>query len=136
MAFDGTMTAAVRCELSSRLTGARLARIAQTESDELLLTFKTAGTSDAGQQRTKSGTVRVQLSVNASLPLVRILDENKPSPEQAPAFCMLLRKKIGNGRLTQISQPLHLSRLKTSLKRFFMVSSSCMKSKDQTVLSR
>lgn len=105
MAFDGTMTAAVRCELSSRLTSARLARIAQTESDELLLTFKTAGTSDAGQQRTKSGTVRVQLSVNASLPLVRILDENKPSPEQAPAFCMLLRKKIGNGRLTQISQP-------------------------------
>ena len=106
MAFDGTMTAAVRCELSSRLTGARLARIAQTESDELLLTFKTNNQYDNdGHLTAKADTVRVQLSVNASLPLVRILDENKPSPEQAPAFCMLLRKKIGNGRLTQISQP-------------------------------
>ena len=81
MAFDGTMTAAVRCELSSRLTGARLARIAQTESDELLLTFKTNNQYDNdGHLTAKADTVRVQLSVNASLPLVRILDENKPSP--------------------------------------------------------
>jgi predicted ribosome quality control (RQC) complex YloA/Tae2 family protein len=106
MAFDGTMTAAVRCELSSCLRGARLSRIAQTESDELLLTFKTNNQyDDSGQLKAKADTVRVQLSVNASLPLVRILDENKPSPEQAPAFCMLLRKKIGNGRLTAITQP-------------------------------
>ncbi|MGI5988835.1 MAG: Rqc2 family fibronectin-binding protein [Lachnospiraceae bacterium] len=106
MAFDGTMTAAIRSELARRLTGARLARIAQTENDELLLTFKTNSRFDENGNRTeKAASVRVQLSVNASLPLVRIVDESKPSPAVAPAFCMLLRKKIGNGRLSGITQP-------------------------------
>ena len=106
MAFDGTMTAAIRNELAKRLTGARLARIAQTESDELLLTFKTNNRFDEnGNRIAKAVSVRLQLSVNASLPLVRITDDSKPSPAVAPAFCMLLRKKIGNGRLVSISQP-------------------------------
>ena len=31
--------------------------------------------------------------------------ENKTSPLNAPNFCMLLRKYIGNGRISAISQP-------------------------------
>ena len=32
-------------------------------------------------------------------------DENKTAPLTAPNFCMLLRKHIGSGRITEVSQP-------------------------------
>ena len=40
-----------------------------------------------------------------SLPLIYLTDTNKPSPMNAPNFCMLLRKHIANGRITKIFQP-------------------------------
>ena len=41
MAFDGITVAALTHELSDQLTGGRIAKIAQPEADELLLTIKT-----------------------------------------------------------------------------------------------
>ena len=40
MAFDGITVSAIVAELSDKLTGARLYKIAQPESDELLITIK------------------------------------------------------------------------------------------------
>lgn len=94
MAFDGFCLSAIRKECNDKLTGGRLYKIAQPEPDELLITFKTP-----------NGQFRLQLSVNASLPLVYLTDENKPSPKQAPNFCMLLRKHLQNGRLISVTQP-------------------------------
>ena len=94
MAFDGIVVADLVHELKEQLTGGRIAKIAQPESDELLLTIKTP----AGQRR-------LILSADASLPLVYLTEENKPSPITAPNFCMLLRKHIGGGRITDIWQP-------------------------------
>ncbi len=94
MAFDGLTIANIVYELNSELTGARLYKIAQPETDELLLTFKT-----------NDGQKRLLLSADASLPLVYLTDDNKPSPMTAPGFCMLLRKHLQNGRVTGISQP-------------------------------
>ncbi len=94
MAFDGITTAAVAAELEETLAGARIARIAQPESDELLLTIKT-----------KTGQKRLYISASASLPLVYLTEENKPAPMTAPGFCMLLRKHIGNGRILHVQQP-------------------------------
>ena len=94
MAFDGITVAALVQELRDSLTGGRIAKIAQPEPDELLLTIKTP----AGQRK-------LYISASASLPLIYLTDENKPSPMTAPNFCMLLRKHIGNGRITSISQP-------------------------------
>lgn len=94
MAFDGITVAALVQELRDNLTGGRIAKIAQPEPDELLLTIKTP----AGQRK-------LYISASASLPLIYLTDENKPSPMTAPNFCMLLRKHIGNGRITSISQP-------------------------------
>lgn len=95
MALDGITVANVVRELSSLLTEARISKIAQPENDELLLTFK-------GSNR---GQIRLLLSASASLPLIYITDNNKPSPMTAPNFCMLLRKHIGNGKITRIWQP-------------------------------
>ena len=94
MAFDGITVAAVAKELETMLTGGRITKIAQPETDELLLTIKTP-----------AGANRLYISASASLPLIYLTDENKPSPMTAPNFCMLLRKHIGNGRITGVSQP-------------------------------
>lgn len=94
MAFDGITIANMIQECRQNLTGSRIYKIAQPESDELLLTCKTA----AGQSR-------LALSADASLPLIYLTEENKPSPMTAPNFCMLLRKHIQNGRIVDITQP-------------------------------
>lgn len=94
MAFDGITVAALTHELRTNLLGGRIAKIAQPETDELLLTIKTP-----------EGQKRLYISASASLPLLYLTDENKPSPMTAPNFCMLLRKHIGNGRIVAISQP-------------------------------
>ena len=94
MAFDGIVVAALANELKETLLDGRIAKIAQPESDELLLTIK----SPRGQNR-------LLISANASLPLVYLTDKNKPSPITAPNFCMLLRKHISNGKIVDISQP-------------------------------
>ena len=94
MAFDGIVVANVVAELREKLLGGRISKIAQPETDELLLTVK-------GQK----GQHRLLLSASASLPLVYLCSANKPSPMTAPNFCMLLRKHIANGRLVDIRQP-------------------------------
>ena len=94
MAFDGITVAAIVQELKEALCQGRIAKIAQPEADELLLTIKTP----AGQKR-------LYLSASASLPLIYLTEDNTPSLMTAPNFCMLLRKHIGNGRIMDVSQP-------------------------------
>lgn len=94
MAFDGITVAALTKELKETICDGRIAKIAQPESDELLLTIKT-----------KEGQRRLSISASASLPLIHLTNDNKPSPMTAPNFCMLLRKHIGNGRIVDVSQP-------------------------------
>lgn len=94
MAFDGVTVAGLVFEMRSRILNSRISKIAQPEEDELLLTLKL-----------QKETCKLLLSANASLPLLYFTDKNKPSPVTAPNFCMLLRKHIGNGRITDIRQP-------------------------------
>lgn len=47
MAFDGITVSSIVNELNEHLTGGRIAKIAQPESDELLLTVKTPGGTEA-----------------------------------------------------------------------------------------
>lgn len=94
MAFDGVTIANVVRELKGELVGGRLYKIAQPEADELLLTVKQP-----------TGQKRLLISAGASLPLIYLTETNKPSPMTAPSFCMLLRKHLQNGRITDISQP-------------------------------
>lgn len=94
MALDGIAIANVTAELKNCLLGSRISKIAQPEVDELLFTLKSP-----------SGQYRLCVSASASLPLIYLTDTNKPSPMTAPNFCMLLRKHISNGRITDIFQP-------------------------------
>ena len=94
MAFDGITIASITKELNQNLTGGRIYKIAQPESDELLLTIKNNGSQ-----------YRLLLSADASLPLVYLTNKNKQSPMTAPGFCMLLRKHLQNARILDITQP-------------------------------
>ncbi len=94
MALDGIVISNLVYELNHTLENARISKIAQPENDELLLTCKSS-----------SGQHRLAISASASLPFVYLTQENKPSPMQAPTFCMVLRKHIANGRILRIYQP-------------------------------
>lgn len=94
MALDGIVTAAIAAELRNKLLDARIYKIAQPENDELLFTLK------AGKTQ-----YRLAISASASLPFIYLTNTNKTSPLTAPNFCMLLRKHIQNGRITDITQP-------------------------------
>lgn len=94
MAFDGITIANIVKELNTELLGGRIYKIAQPEGDELLLTIKN-----------NSSQYRLLLSADASLPLVYLTENNKPSPITAPGFCMLLRKHLQNARIVGITQP-------------------------------
>lgn len=94
MAFDGVVISNIVRDMRERLIGGRIYKIYQPEADELNIVVKNQGT-----------TFRVMLNSSASLPLVYFLDENKSNPMKAPSFCMLLRKHVGNGRITDVRQP-------------------------------
>lgn len=93
MAFDGSTIHGLVHELNETLLGRKISKIAQPEKEELIITVK-------GEK----GTYRLLISANASLPLIYLTSENKPSPLTAPNFCMVLRKYISNGKITEITQ--------------------------------
>lgn len=94
MAFDGIVIANIVQELKQTIINGRIYKIYQPEPDELNLVIKTP-----------QGNQRLLLSASATLPLLYLSTENKSNPMTAPAFCMLLRKHLGNGRITGIEQP-------------------------------
>ncbi|MCD8098288.1 MAG: NFACT family protein [Lachnospiraceae bacterium] len=94
MAFDGITVACMAHELNTKLSGGRISKIVQPETDELLLTVKA-----------KEGNLRLLLSASASLPLVYLTEANKTAPMTAPNFCMLLRKHLSGGRILSVTQP-------------------------------
>lgn len=93
MAFDGITIAALVKELNGCLQDGHMQKIAQPEPDELLLTIK--------KQRLN---YKLRISASASLPLIHLTENPKPSPMTAPNFCMLLRKHLNGAKILEIKQ--------------------------------
>ncbi len=79
MAFDGITVSALRKELADTFTGLRIYKIAQPETDELMLTIKG-----------NSGTWRLLLSADATLPLVYISEKINQHPYRHQVFACCL----------------------------------------------
>ena len=92
MPFDGIFTNCIASELDQRLTGAGIERIYQPEKDEINM-----------QIRTQKERVRLVISANSAYPRIHITDHNKKNPENAPMFCMFLRKHLLGGRILSVS---------------------------------
>lgn len=95
MAMDGISIAALTYELNIGLSGSRVDKIQQTETDELLISFYGG----------EGGGKKLRLTANPQVARVCFTDDKKKSPESAPLFCMLLRKHLGGAKFRQAIQP-------------------------------
>lgn len=94
MAYDGLVVAATIKEMKLSLLGGKIARIIQSERDEVELSIHSRGRSN----------LFLKLSASPSLPMLCLEDTMKTAPLTAPSFCMMLRKQIGNGTIREIYQ--------------------------------
>ena len=93
MPVDSLFINGLTNELNNELSGARIDKIYMPRRDQVVLNLRT----DKGQKK-------LMISVGA-YPAVWITEEKYENPDVPPAFCMLLRKQIGNGRIVSVCQP-------------------------------
>ena len=95
MAFDGIITAAVTKELQDKILLGKIEKIYQPESDELVFHI-----------HSKSGNYKLYASTGSSHSRIHFVKQNFSNPQTPMSFCMLLRKHLQGGRITQIEQKL------------------------------
>ena len=93
MSMDGLCLHAATREIERALLGGRIDKIQQTERDELILSVRSNGANH-----------RLLLNASAADARVQLTDSKKQSPADAPAFCMLMRKRITGGRFLSFTQ--------------------------------
>lgn len=94
MALDALAIRSIASELNTKLLGGKIDRVHQPENDEILFYI-----------RNNRENFKVVLSSSSSNPRVYIANNyNKENPLKAPMFCMLLRKHLQGGVITDISQ--------------------------------
>ena len=108
MALDGLVIHSIADELNSLLNGAKIDKIYQPEEDEILL-----------QIRNHKTNYKLVLSASASNPRVYLAEDyKKNNPKKAPVLCMLLRKYVQGGVITNIEQVGFERILKISVESF------------------
>lgn len=92
MALDGAFLYAIKKEMEC-LIGARVEKVHQPARDEIVLSL-----------RTRERGYKVLISASADRARVHLTDVQVENPKVPPMFCMLLRKRLGSGRLLSIRQ--------------------------------
>ncbi len=93
MALDGIFLSLLKNEIASALIGARVDKIYQPSKDEILITF-----------RTYDGVVKLMLSSKADSARIHLTNQYAQNPKNPPMLTMLLRKKLGGARLSEVKQ--------------------------------
>ena len=93
MALDGIYLRHIKNEIEKESLGARVNQIYQPNRDELVLVLRTYG-----------GAKKLLLSARANSPRVNFCEKTPENPAQPPMFCMLMRKRLGGGKLTAVRQ--------------------------------
>ena len=93
MAFDAVTVRCLTNELRENLINGRIDKIHQPEKDEITIHI-----------RTLSDSFKLVISASSAHPRVHFTSVSKKNPITAPMFCMLLRKHIGSGKITNIEQ--------------------------------
>ena len=92
MAFDGLFTTAMTSELQQLVSG-RISKVHQPNQLELLLHIRSQGANH-----------KLLISIHPSYSRIHLTKEANINPSEPPMFCMLLRKHIEGGVITDISQ--------------------------------
>ncbi len=93
MALDGIFLRHIKKEIEDTALGGRVNQIYQPNRDELVLVL-----------RTYDGMKKLLLSARANSPRVNFCRSTPENPAQPPMFCMLLRKRLGGGKLVGVRQ--------------------------------
>lgn len=94
MPLDGIVIANIVSELKNRLLGGKVDKIYQPERDGIVMLIRNKGENH-----------KLFITASASHPRLHITSLSRPNPDNAPQFCMLLRKTLSGGRVTDIIQP-------------------------------
>lgn len=94
MPLDALTLTALKTELTEKLLGSRVDRVQQPERDTVIL-----------QMRANGASCRLLLCASCNHPRVHLTEYAQENPAQPPMFCMLLRKHLTGGRLSEIVQP-------------------------------
>jgi predicted ribosome quality control (RQC) complex YloA/Tae2 family protein len=92
MAMDGIALGAVINECQP-LVGGKIDKVQQPEKDLLLFTV-----------RSNTGTQKLLVSTHAENGRIQLTNRSFDNPQNAPAFCMLLRRRLVGGRICSIRQ--------------------------------
>lgn len=93
MSLDGAFLHLVKEELMP-LIGSRVDKVHQPSREEIVITLRTM----------REGAKKLILSANSVSARVNLTETAFDNPQQPPMFCMLMRKHLGGGRLTDIRQ--------------------------------
>lgn len=94
MALDGIVLSNIKWELQNKLLNARIDKVYQPESEEIILLL-----------RQKGKQYRLLLTAQPNHPRIHLTTQNKENPMNPPMFCMLLRKHLIGYTITDIQQP-------------------------------
>ncbi|MBN2796736.1 MAG: NFACT family protein [Clostridia bacterium] len=93
MPFDGITIHALNDEIRTIIIGSRIDKIHQPENDEIVLHL-----------RSDKKNYKLLLSADSNLPYYSLTELKKENPDQAPMFCMLMRKHLSGGRIKALEQ--------------------------------
>ena len=93
MAYDGLVTRAVACELADKIKYGKIEKIYQPDADELVFNI-----------HTYAGNLKLYASCGSSHARVHLTRESFENPASPLAFCMLMRKHLSGGRITDVRQ--------------------------------
>ena len=94
MPLDAVCIHALAAELEDRLAGGRIDKVQQPEKDLLLLTLRARGEN-----------LRLLLSAGTGSARAHVTGASYENPQEAPMFCMLLRKHLVGARILSVRQP-------------------------------
>lgn len=94
MAFDACMMRATLSEFSREFPEAKIEKVVQPANDEIDLLIHHGRSSR-----------RLLFNVGPNAPRLQLTDIAKENPQNAPMFCMFLRKKLTGARIVGVRQP-------------------------------
>lgn len=96
MSLDGAYLHCVKRELEN-LIGARVDKIYQPSREEIIVSLRLLGSNDRGAKK-------LLFSANGASARVHLTNAEFDNPQTPPMFCMLLRKRLGGGKLSAVRQ--------------------------------
>ena len=93
MNLEGITLHSLTAYLKQEVTGSRIYKIGMPSNHMVYFSLKR-----------ESDTIHFIIDVNPASPAIRLTTEAPDNPQEPPAFCMLLRKHLEEGRITRIRQ--------------------------------